>query len=208
MTLDEALRDCALIAILRGVTPAEALPVARALHAAGFRIVEVPLNSPEPFESIRLLAAAFEGRLVVGAGTVLEAADVDRLKAAKGQIAVAPDCNPAVIARAVELGLAPIPGVFTPSEAFAAIRAGARHLKLFPAEAASPATVRAWKAVLPKHVGLYAVGGVSEANMKAWIATGTSGFGIGSSLYRPGKTVDEIAAAAASLVAAWRAASG
>jgi 2-dehydro-3-deoxyphosphogalactonate aldolase len=206
MTLDEALQHCGLIAILRGVAPADSVAVAEALFEAGFRVVEVPLNSPQPFESIRHIREAFAGRLVCGAGTVLEPEDVDKLAAVKGQIAVAPDCNPAVIARALKLAIAPFPGVFTPSEAFAAIRAGARHLKLFPAEVAGPATIKAWRAVLPKEVRLYAVGGVTPDNMRDWLAAGTAGFGIGSSLYKPGMSAADVAKNARSLVAAWKAA--
>ena len=205
MTFDEAAARCGIIAILRGVTPDAVVSVAGALHEAGIRIVEVPLNSPDPFTSIERLASNFKNQLIVGAGTVLDPADVNLLKAHKGEIAVSPDCNPAVIARAIALGIEPLPGVFTPTEAFAAIRAGARHLKLFPAEAASPATVKAWKAVLPKHVRLHAVGGVTPGNMQAWSDAGVAGFGIGSNLFKPGKTVAEVAAAAMTFVSAWQA---
>jgi 2-dehydro-3-deoxyphosphogalactonate aldolase len=208
MTFDEAASACGIIAILRGVRPAEVLAVADALFAAGIRIVEVPLNSPDPFRSIAALAERFAGRMVVGAGTVLDVASLDRLQAAGGEIAVAPDCNPAVIARAVQLGLVPLPGVFTPTEAFAAIRAGARHLKLFPAEAASPATVRAWRAVLPQHVRVYAVGGVTPANMQGWADAGCAGFGIGSNIYKPGMTADDAGRNAAAFVAAWQGLAG
>ena len=166
MKLNEALEACGIIAILRGVSPSEAVAVTQTLYDAGVRIVEVPLNSPEPFTSIEMLAKAFGGNMVVGAGTVLSEADVNLLKEHGGQISVSPDCNPATTARAVALGLDPLPGVFTPTEAFAAIRAGAMHLKLFPAEAASPLTIKAWKAVLPKHVQVHAVGGVTPENMK------------------------------------------
>ena len=206
MTLDEALHHCGLVAILRGIVPADIVPVSEALYAAGFRVVEVPLNSPQPFESIRTLTESFAGRLVAGAGTVLEPDQVDALAAAGGQICVAPDCNPAVIARAVEHGIAPMPGVFTPTEAFIAIRSGAKHLKLFPAEAAGPATIKAWRAVLPKEVRVYAVGGVTPANMRDWLVAGTAGFGIGSSLYKPGMNAVAVAANARALVAAWKAA--
>ena len=177
--------------------------VGDALYEAGIRIVEVPLNSPEPFRSIAALAARFHGRMVVGAGTVLDADSVDRVKSAGGQISVSPDCNPQVITRAVERGLLPLPGVFTPSEAFSAIRAGARHLKLFPAEAASPRTVKAWKAVLPREVNIYAVGGVTPANMREWAEAGCAGFGIGSNIYKPGMSADDVGKAARSFVAAW-----
>ncbi len=208
MNFDEAISQCAIIAVLRGITPDEVTPVATALHSAGIRIVEVTLNSPEPFESIGRLAAAFGDRLAIGAGTVLSEADVNLVKAHGGRIAVAPDCNPAVIARALVLGLEPVPGVFTPTEAFSAIRAGARHLKFFPAEAAVPAVLRAWRAVLPKGINVYAVGGVTPDNMEPWIQAGASGFGIGSNLYKPGRGVDQIAEAARQFVAGWQRAIG
>ena len=204
MNFEDAITDCGLIAILRGVTTPEIKDVGAALHDAGIRVVEVPLNSPDPFSSIERLASAFAGRLVTGAGTVLDASDINLLKAHKGEIAVSPDCNPAVIQRAREAGLVPLPGVFTPTEAFAAIRAGATHLKLFPAEAASPVTVKAWKAVLPKHVRLYAVGGITPTNMQPWIDAGISGFGIGSNIYKPGMSPHAVAKAAAEFVAAWK----
>ena len=203
-TFEEAVASCGIIAILRGVTLDEVAGIGDALHAAGIRIVEVPLNSPEPFRSIAALAARFRDRMVVGAGTVLDTENVDRVKSAGGQISVSPDCNPEVIARAVERGLVPLPGVFTPTEAFAAVRAGARHLKLFPAEAASPKTVKAWKAVLPREVKVHAVGGVTPANMRDWADAGCAGFGIGSNIYKPGMSADDVATAARSFVAAWR----
>jgi 2-dehydro-3-deoxyphosphogalactonate aldolase len=208
MTLNEALETCGIVAILRGVSPGDVVEVSQALYESGVRVVEVPLNSPEPFKSIELLAKAFAGRMVVGAGTVLSVQDVKVLKAAGGQISVSPDCNPAVIAGALELGMQPLPGVFTPTEAFAAIRAGATHLKLFPAEAASPAVIKAWKAVLPKHVRVYAVGGVTPDNMADWLGAGASGFGIGSSLYKPGMSIEAVKDAAGKLVSAWLVAKG
>ena len=204
MNFEDAITDCGLIAILRGVTTPEIKDVGAALHDSGIRVVEIPLNSPDPFSSIERLASTFAGRLVTGAGTVLDASDINLLKAHKGEIAVSPDCNPAVIPRAREAGLVPLPGVFTPTEAFAAIRAGATHLKLFPAEAASPVTVKAWKAVLPKHVKLYAVGGITPTNMQPWIDAGISGFGIGSNIYKPGMSPHAVAKAAAEFVAAWK----
>jgi 2-dehydro-3-deoxyphosphogalactonate aldolase len=200
MTFDEALEKCAIIAILRGVTPDEATGVGEALFQAGIRVVEVPLNSPQPFESIKRLVKTFKGRMVVGAGTVLSVPDVNLLKAHDGEICISPDANPEVIARARVLGLEPVPGVFTPTEAFAAIRAGAAHLKLFPAEAASPATIKAWKAVLPKHVKVHAVGGITPSNMKDWVAAGATGFGVGSNLYKPGKSLAEISRDATAFV--------
>jgi 2-dehydro-3-deoxyphosphogalactonate aldolase len=203
MTFEEASEACGIVAILRGVKPSEVVAIGQALCDAGIRVVEVPLNSPDPFVSIAALADHFRDRLIVGAGTVLDIPSVDNLKAAGGTISVSPDCNSAVIARAVEQGLVPLPGVFTPTEAFTAIRAGASHLKLFPAEAASPVTVKAWKAVLPKDVKIYAVGGVTPSNMQAWADAGCSGFGIGSNIYKPGMTADDVGKAAQQFVAAW-----
>jgi 2-dehydro-3-deoxyphosphogalactonate aldolase len=204
MRFEDAAKACGIVAILRGVTPDEVAGIGDALHDAGVRVVEVPLNSPEPFRSIATLAARFQNRMVVGAGTVLDVDSVDRLKSAGGQISVSPDCNPQVIARAVESGMVPLPGVFTPTEAFTAVRAGARHLKLFPAEAASPKTVKAWKAVLPRDVSVYAVGGVTPANMKDWADAGCSGFGIGSNIYKPGMSSEDVAKTARAFVAAWK----
>ncbi|MDE2385150.1 MAG: 2-dehydro-3-deoxy-6-phosphogalactonate aldolase [Alphaproteobacteria bacterium] len=208
MKLNDALEACGIIAILRGVAPGEVVAVAQTLYDQGIRIVEVPLNSPDPFTSISMLAKSFDGKMVVGAGTVLSEADVNLLKEHGGAISVSPDCNPATIVRAIALGIEPLPGVFTPTEAFAAIRAGSSHLKLFPAEAASPLTIKAWKAVLPKHVQVHAVGGVTPENMKEWLSAGASGFGIGSALYKQGKPLAEIAESAHNLVSAWKRAKG
>jgi 2-dehydro-3-deoxyphosphogalactonate aldolase len=204
MRFEDAAKACGIVAILRGVTPDEVAGIGDALHDAGIRVVEVPLNSPEPFRSIATLAARFQNRMVVGAGTVLDVDSVDHVKSAGGQISVSPDCNPQVIARAIENGMVPLPGVFTPTEAFTAVRAGARHLKLFPAEAASPKTVKAWKAVLPRDVSVYAVGGVTPANMKEWADAGCAGFGIGSNIYKPGMSADDVSKAARDFVAAWK----
>jgi 2-dehydro-3-deoxyphosphogalactonate aldolase len=208
MTLNQALENCGIIAILRGVTPVEVVAVADALYASGIRIVEVPLNSPDPFTSIGKLSKHFGGRMVVGAGTVLSVQDVNMLKECGGSISVSPDCNPETISRAIDLGLDALPGVFTPTEAFAAIRAGAQHLKLFPAEVASPQTVKAWRAVLPKHIQVHAVGGVAPSNMREWLACGVQGFGIGSSLYKQGMSLAEVTESANALVAAWNSAKG
>ena len=203
MTLDDALAECGLVAILRGVKPEEAVAIGEALAAAGIRIIEVPLNSPDPFASIAALAKSSAGRFLVGAGTVLKPEQVDLLQAAGGTLSVSPDGSPEVIARALKLGLTPLPGVFTPTEAFAAIRAGATHLKLFPAEAASPAVLKAWRAVLPGNVHLLPVGGISPDNMGDWLDAGAAGFGIGGSLYKPGDKPKDVGAKAAVLVAAW-----
>jgi 2-dehydro-3-deoxyphosphogalactonate aldolase len=203
MTFDDALAACGLVAILRGIKPDEAVAVGAALSAAGIRILEVPLNSPDPFASIAALAKSANGRFLVGAGTVLKPEQVDLLQAAGGTLCVSPDGNPDVIGRAVTLGLLPLPGVFTPTEAFAAIRAGATDLKLFPAEAASPAVLKAWRAVLPGNVKVLPVGGISEGNMGDWLAAGAAGFGIGSSLFKPGDTPKAVGTKAAALVKAW-----
>jgi 2-dehydro-3-deoxyphosphogalactonate aldolase len=208
MTLEDALEACSIVAILRGVTPDEVVAVSQTLYDAGIRVVEVPLNSPEPFISIEKLSKTFAEKMIIGAGTVLSVQDVNLLKAHGGQISVSPDCNEAVIARAKELGMEPLPGVFTPTEAFSAIRAGARHLKLFPAEVASPQTIKAWKAVLPKNVKIYAVGGVTPDNMGDWLSAGASGFGIGSSIFKPGISMAKISESAHSLVSAWKRAKG
>jgi 2-dehydro-3-deoxyphosphogalactonate aldolase len=208
MTLNEALNTSGIIAILRGVSPEEVISVADALYSAGIRIVEVPLNSPDPFTSITKLAKHFGTRMVMGAGTVLSVQDVNMLKETGGTISVSPDCNPETISRAIALGLDPLPGVFTPTEAFAAIRAGAQHLKLFPAEVASPQTVKAWRAVLPKHIQIHAVGGVTPSNMAEWLACGVSGFGIGSSLYKQGMSLSAVSESATTLVTAWNHAKG
>ncbi|MFT3987995.1 2-dehydro-3-deoxy-6-phosphogalactonate aldolase [Aestuariivirga sp.] len=204
MTFDNAAKACGLVAILRRITPDEVIAVTEALYQAGLRIVEVPLNSPDPFISISRIAKAFSGRMICGAGTVLDRDDVQRVKDAGGEICVSPDCNPLVIARAVNAGLEALPGVFTPTEAFSAIRAGARNLKLFPAEAASPVTVKAWRAVLPKHVQVFAVGGITPANMQGWIDAGCAGFGIGSNIYKPGMTADDVEKSAKAFMAGWK----
>ena len=192
-----------LVAILRGVKPDEVEAVASALVEAGISIIEVPLNSPEPFESIGRLARSFGDQAVVGAGTVTKVADVDRLHDAGGRIVVSPNCNPSVIARAVERSMIPMPGVFTATECFAALDAGATAIKLFPASVAGTGGLKAIKAVLPADCDVYAVGGVSAANMPEWLAAGIAGFGIGTALYTPGFTVEQIAKVARETVAAY-----
>ena len=198
---DAALAACPLVAILRGLTPAEAVPVAQALWDAGLRILEVPLNSPDPLQSIAAISRALP-RALVGAGTVLRRREVGPVQAAGGRLVVAPNFSPEVVQEARELGLACVPGVMTPSEAFAALDAGATALKLFPAEAIAPAALRAVRAVLPKDAVLIPVGGLHAGNLAAYRAAGADGFGIGSALYRPGATVDEVAAKAREFVAA------
>jgi len=189
--LARRLAQCPLVAIIRGVTPDEAEAIGEALHAAGIRIVEVPLNSPDPLESIRRLSARLGDRALVGAGTVLDPADVARVKDAGGRIVVSPNTYAPVIEASVAAGLVSSPGFFTPSEAFEALRAGAHALKLFPAENASPATVKAQKAVLPKNVPLLVVGGVKPDGLRPWLEAGAAGFGLGSGVYKPGQSAEE-----------------
>jgi len=183
--------QCPLVAIIRGVTPADAADVGQALFDSGFRIIEVPLNSPDPFASIRIIAGLLGDTALVGAGTVLDPADVRRVKEAGGRIVVSPNMNPAVIEATVAAGLVSSPGVLTPSEAFAALDSGAHVLKLFPAEAASPRVVRAIRAVLPKDVPLVIVGGVTPESVGGWLEAGADGFGLGGGLYKPGQSADE-----------------
>jgi 2-dehydro-3-deoxyphosphogalactonate aldolase len=199
---DAALAACPLIAILRGVGPDDAVAIAEAAVSAGFRIVEVPLNSPDPFASIARMAAALGDRALVGAGTVLAEADVARVAEAGGQAVIAPNMNPAVIAAARRRGLVALPGIATPTEAFAALEAGANGLKLFPAEAMPPAVVKAMLAVLPKGTRLIPVGGITPEAIPSYRAAGAAGFGIGSAVYRPGMTPEAVHAAASAFVAA------
>ena len=197
-----------LVAILRGLEPERAVAVGEVLVEAGFDIIEVPLNSPDPLASIAALVEALGPRALVGAGTVLAEAEVDALAAIGAGLVVSPNGNPAVIRRTAALGMVSLPGVFTPTEMFAAIEAGASGLKLFPAEAASPAVIKAVRAVLPPQVPLFAVGGISAANMGDYLAAGAAGFGIGGSLFKPGKPLADIAADARAIVAAFKAARG
>ncbi|HEY6917068.1 MAG TPA: 2-dehydro-3-deoxy-6-phosphogalactonate aldolase [Allosphingosinicella sp.] len=194
--------QCPLIAIIRGVQPEEAEGIGRALVDAGIRIIEVPLNSPQPLDSIARLAAAFGEEVLVGAGTVLAPSQVEEVKAAGGRIIVSPSTDAAVIRATVAAGLVSAPGYFTPSEAFTALAAGANVLKLFPAEAASPAVVRAQRAVIPNDVPLVVVGGVKPDTMQAYRDAGADGFGLGSALYRPEQSAREVAAQAAAFVRA------
>jgi 2-dehydro-3-deoxyphosphogalactonate aldolase len=206
MNPDAPLAELPIVAILRGVTPAKIEGVANALYQAGIRAIEVPLNSPEPFKSIETLAKVFGGRCLTGAGTVLTPQDVDKVVDAGGKLLVTPNTNPAVIARGVEKGMTVMPGFFTPSEGFAAIAAGARILKLFPASTGGTEHLKAVLAVLPKTVPVYAVGGVGATNMAEWRKAGAAGFGLGSELFKPDFTNQEIAARAAKCVAAFKAA--
>ena len=197
MTPSEEIRarlgECPLVAIIRGVTPGEVEAIGDALYEAGIRIIEVPLNSPDPLESIRRLSARFGDRALVGAGTVLESGQVEEVRQAGGRIIVSPSTYAAVIEATARSGMVSSPGFFTPSEAFEALRAGAHALKLFPAENASPKTVKAIRAVLPKDVPLIVVGGVAPDTMHPWIEAGADGFGLGSGLYKPGQSADETA---------------
>ncbi|NDF79255.1 MAG: 2-dehydro-3-deoxy-6-phosphogalactonate aldolase [Betaproteobacteria bacterium] len=193
-----------LVAILRGLSPEEALDVGRATVNAGFHILEVPLNSPDPLRSIQILAAAFPN-VLVGAGTVTTAQQVRDIKAAGGQLIISPHLDDNVVCETVNLGLISLPGVATPSEAFKAIALGAHGLKLFPSEMISPAVVKAMRAVLPGHIRLIPVGGIGTHNMADYRKSGASGFGIGSALYAPGKSAQAVGESAAAFVKAWQA---
>lgn len=203
--LEAALAALPLVAILRGIRPEEAVAVAEVLVAAGFRLLEVPLNSPEPFKSVEAIAGRFGADCLVGAGTVLEPAAVARLEAAGGELVVMPHGDPDVIKAAKAMGLVCIPGVATPTEAFAALAAGADALKLFPAEILPPAAVKALLAVLPAGTALLPVGGIEPASLAGYVAAGAKGFGLGSALYKPGMTPVAVAERAAVFGQAWRA---
>jgi 2-dehydro-3-deoxyphosphogalactonate aldolase len=194
--LEAAFAEAPIVAIIRGVTPDEVVEVGRTLLAEGVRIVEIPLNSPEPFESLRRLVDALGEELVCGSGTVLEPGQVDRLAEAGGRIVVSPNVETSVIARAVELGLTPMPGFATPTEAFVAYKAGARWLKLFPAVTLGPAHLKQLMAVLPKDAVTLPVGGIGPAAFADWLAVGARGFGLGSDLYKPGDAPETVAAKA------------
>jgi len=198
--------QCPLVAIIRGVTPEEAVEVGEAIFEAGIRIIEVPLNSPDPIASISSLAERFADRALVGAGTVLDPEDVTRVADAGGRLIVSPNTHVPVIEAAVARGMVSSPGFYTPSEAFTALRAGAHTLKFFPAEAATPNVVRAMKAVLPPDVPLLVVGGVTPDNVGAWLKGGANGFGLGSGVYRPGQDAAQVGAQARAYVEAVRSA--
>lgn len=206
MNFEEALDQSGVIAIIRGVRPDEVLAVGEALHQAGVRVVEVPLNSPDPYDSIRRLAESFHGRLFVGGGTILDPDQVEAVAAAGGRLMVSPNTNPGVIRKAVVVGMIPFPGFGSASEAFAAIDAGARHLKLFPASTYGLGHLKALKAVLPPEVKVAPVGGVGAADMADWRRAGAASFGIGSEIYKPGMAPEEVHRRAVELVKAEKAA--
>jgi 2-dehydro-3-deoxyphosphogalactonate aldolase len=199
---DAAFQRCPLIAILRGVKPDEVEAIGDALVDAGFTLIEVPMNSPDPLESVARLAKRFEGRAVIGAGTVLREADVAAVQAAGGTMIISPNANTQVIARSAAAGLVSLPGIATPTEAFAALDAGATALKLFPAEASTPGVLKAMRAVLPKAVRMLPVGGIAPDNMGPWLEAGAAGFGLGSALYKPGLTAAEVGERARAFVSA------
>ena len=201
--LRAALARCPLVAILRGITPDEALAVGAALVDAGFSMIEVPLNSPDPIASIAKLQQAFGDRALIGGGTMLCGQDVADVAATGARLMISPNTDAAVIAAAVAQGMIALPGYFTPSEGFAALASGAAGLKLFPAEGASPAVLKAQRAVLPKDMPVLVVGGVTPETMAPWAGV-ADGFGLGSALYRPGATAAEVAERARVFVAAWR----
>ena len=202
MGLNDWLARCPLVAILRGVKPEEVEAIAAALEASGITIVEVPLNSPQPLESITRLAHGFGARLLIGAGTVMTPTQVREIAAAGGRLIVTPHADARLTHAAKQHGLLAVPGFFTPAEAFAMLEAGADGLKLFPAEAASPAVLRSLRAVFPPGTAVLPVGGIDASNMAGWRAAGATGFGIGSAIYKPGDSAETVAAKARALVAA------
>ena len=201
---DATFAQCPLVAILRGVAPHDIDAIGDALVDAGFTLIEVPLNSPDPLDSVARLRKRFGGRAVIGAGTVLRVEDVDAVEAAGGKMIISPNANLKVIAASAAKGLVSLPGIATPSEAFAALDAGATALKLFPAEGSSPQILKAMRAVLPKEVRVLPVGGIAPDTMAPWIAAGAAGFGLGSALYKPGMSAGQVAINARAFVAALR----
>ena len=204
MTFEEAFNTCPLISILRDIEPNQAIPVANALFDAGFRLIEVPLNSPKPLESISLLATHFSGRAIIGAGTVLTPQAVTMVAKSGGQLVVSPHSDRALIERAMNEGIKPIPGVATITEAHEMITAGADLLKLFPAELIDPKQVASFRQVLPKHTHLIPVGGINASNMGGYLNNGASGLGFGSSLFTPQLSLDAIRSNAETIIKAWK----
>jgi len=202
---EAAMSKLPLVAILRGVKPDEAIAILEVLVEAGFAMIEIPLNSPEPFLSIAAMRRAAPSDVLVGAGTVLSLDDVARLVDAGGDLMVSPNVDPEVLAAATAARLTALPGVATPSEAFAALKAGADGLKAFPAEALPAPVVKAWRAVIPRRVPILPVGGVTPANMAPYVAAGATGFGLGSALYKPGDSASAVGERARQFAAAWRA---
>lgn len=192
-----------IIAILRGVQPAEAVAISGVILAAGIDKIEVPLNSPSPLQSISAIAEAYGNRALIGAGTVLTAVQVQQVKAAGGQLVVSPNCDPAVIAATIAAGMQSWPGIFTTSEAFTALQAGATGLKLFPSDVAGPKGLKAMRAILPIGTQVYAVGGAGPENFAEWVAASADGFGLGSAIYKPGDTPETVATKAQAIVAAF-----
>jgi 2-dehydro-3-deoxyphosphogalactonate aldolase len=205
--LSSWLNPLPLVAILRGIGPDEAVSIGHVLADAGFRVLEVPLNSPQPMESIRQLTQSLGDGYLIGAGTVMTSGQVQEVAAAGGRLIVMPHADTVVIRAAKDAGMVCIPGVATPTEAFAALAAGADGLKLFPADQVSPEALKAWRAVLPKELPVLPVGGITPDNMAAWLAAGAQGFGIGSALYAPGLDADEVAHRAHAFARAWAAVS-
>lgn len=185
------LGECPLIAIVRGIAPDDAEAIGEAVYEGGIRIVEVPLNSPDPLKSIGLLAKRLGDRMLVGAGTVVDPAQVEQVRNAGGRLIVAPNTDTRVIAATVDAGMVSCPGYFTPSEAFAALNTGATVLKLFPAEGADPGVLKAHLAILPKNTTVLIVGGINPDNMRPWLDAGATGFGLGSGLYKPGQSTSD-----------------
>ncbi|NBY06306.1 MAG: 2-dehydro-3-deoxy-6-phosphogalactonate aldolase [Betaproteobacteria bacterium] len=202
----DALSTLPLVAILRGIEPSQALPIGHVLREAGWRVLEIPLNSPQPLQSIAALRARLP-QCLIGAGTVMNAQQVRDVHAAGGQIIVSPHFDPMVVAQAKQLGMLALPGVATPSEAFAALRAQADGLKVFPAEMISPVVLKAWRAVLPPDILIFPVGGIKPDNMGAYRQAGASGFGIGSALFKPGMSVSDVQLHANHFYQAWTASS-
>jgi len=200
--MEQPVSQIELVAILRGLTPQRAPEVGAALVNVGFRTIEVPLNSPEPFDTIKLLADAHGAQCLVGAGTVLNTADVERVYQAGGKLIVAPNCDPSVIRFALAFGMRVLPGIATATEAFTAIAAGATELKLFPATTYGPRHLKALKSVLPKHVKIYPVGGIGSQDMAEWLVSGADGFGFGSELFTPAYTLAELTTRAQALIEA------